>query len=153
MAVTIEPGGPVIIDFDAAASAVAGDVERAIKDATQSALNRIQDAWYGGGLNPGRQHADGSETEAEGRSAHGWEITRADYSGGSGVVELYNSVEYSQYVHPSGAPGAPNHDTEGNGPGGKWGESGGNAYTQFEHEMTQLEERIDQIVRDALADL
>ena len=149
----IEGGASSAIDFDAALGMVKSDIQAALDEHADNALTRIKDTWYGGGNNPGRQHADGTETEADGRSNQGWEKSRAELAGTSAIVELRNGVEYSQYVHPSGNAGDPSHETEGHGPNGEWGESGGVAWTQFDHEMTKLEEKIQRIIIDAMADL
>jgi len=148
MAVTIEPGGPVVIDFDAAIGAVSKDVQTALDAAAKIALQGIRNAWYGGPGYPPRTHADGSPSLSTGASHDGWEIVEADFSGARGRVVIDNPVDYAQYVHPSEVG-----DTEGYGTGGQYGWSAGNAERAFDEAMTTLQESIDQIVRDALADL
>ena len=153
MAVTIEPGGPVIIDFDAAIGAVSKDVQTALEAAAKIALQGIRGAWYGGPGYPARQHADGSKSQSTGESYQSWAIRESDFSGSKARVVIENTanrngVDYAQYVHPSEVGG-----TEGYGTGGKYGWSMGNAETAFDEAMKTLQESIDQIVRDALADL
>ncbi|MCP3860369.1 MAG: hypothetical protein GY704_12010 [Phycisphaeraceae bacterium] len=152
MPVKVEPSGAVVVDFDAAIGEIGSDVQTAMDRAAQAARDRIRDAWYGIASGTPRDHADGSPTVSTGESGNAWYIKRSDFSRGQAVIEIANSVEYSQYVHPSGE-GSPNHNTEGFGPNGDLGESGGRAYEQFEDQMKKFEDDIDQIVRDALADL
>ena len=153
MGIKIDPGKSVTLDFDAARGAVSSDVQTALDAAAKIALKRIQDAWYGIAPGTPRDHADGSPTQSVGLSGAAWHIVSADFSGGHAQVEIANSLDYSQYVHPSGPPGNPNHGTEGFGTSGDYGESAGNAEAQFEDSMMELESALEQIVLDVLADL
>jgi len=152
MAVTLEPGGSISVDVDAAIGEISRDVQAAMEAAAKVALIGIRKSWYGVAPGTPRDHFSGRPTQSTGESAAGWSILKSDFSGGHARVEIGNNVDYAQFVHPSGEHG-PNHGTEGFGESGNLGESAGFAEEQFNEVMTGLEETLVRIATDRIKEI